>query len=115
MEDAMTARPLPIIVAAPLFAALAATSALAAQARASGNVPVYDGPDNDYEVIDHLVDGEYYDVLDCWYRARWCLVGEDGEELGWVRGSNLVGAAAKLRVTPFEFLSNPRTLFDPHP
>jgi uncharacterized protein YraI len=107
----MTTRPLPL-AAALLLATLAATPALAAQARASGNVPVRDGPGSRYDVIDRLVDGEYYDVLDCWWGQRWCLVGEDGDELGWVRGGDIVGAAAKMRVTPFRFLSNPRDFFD---
>ena len=31
----------------------------------------------------------------------------DGEELGWVRGSYLVGSGAKNAVTPFEFLVKP--------
>ncbi|HEY0917847.1 SH3 domain-containing protein [Devosia sp.] len=81
--------------------------ALAGEARASGDVPVRRGPGEDYRVIDCLVDGAYYEVEDCTRRARWCLVSEDGELLGWVRGSYLVGSAAKNRVTPFEFLVTP--------
>jgi uncharacterized protein YraI len=86
----------------------AATPATAAEARASGDVPVRDCPRSYCEVIDHLEDGEYYEVLDCRRRQIWCLVADrDGDELGWVRGSYLVGSGAKNRVTPFEFLVNP--------
>lgn len=81
--------------------------ALAAEARASGNAPVRSGPGSGYPVIDRLVDGAYYDVEDCTRRARFCLVSEDGDLLGWVRGSYLVGSGAKTIVTPFEFLVTP--------
>ena len=96
------------------LAALGATApASAGEARASGNVPVREGPRSHCEVIDHLEDGEYYEVLDCRRRAVWCLVADlDGDELGWVRGSYLVGSGAKAAVTPFEFLVNPR--FNPN-
>ncbi len=82
--------------------------AAAAEARASGNAPVRECPRNSCDVIDNLEDGEYYEVLDCRRRQTFCLVADlDGEELGWVRGSYLVGSGAKARVTPFEFLVNP--------
>jgi hypothetical protein len=93
---------------------LAATPAAAGEARASGNAPVRDCPRSFCPVIDHLEDGEYYEVLDCRRRQTFCLVADlEGEELGWVRGSSLVGSGAKNRVTPFEFLVNPRFMFDP--
>lgn len=79
----------------------------AGEARASGNIPVRDGPGSGYEIIDYLEDGEYYEVEDCTRRARWCLVADDEETLGWVRGSYLIGEAAKNAVTPFEFLVTP--------
>jgi uncharacterized protein YraI len=90
------------------LAGVSATPATAAEARASGDVPVRDCPRSYCRVIDHLEDGEYYEVLDCRRRQSWCLVADlGGEELGWVRGSYLVGSGAKNRVTPFEFLVNP--------
>lgn len=90
-------------LAAFTIAALVAPGiASASQARASGDVPVRSGPGGGYEVIDHLEDGEYYDVEDCTHRAYWCLVSDDGDELGWVRGSYLVGSGAKTEATPFE-------------
>lgn len=102
------------------LAALAAVSAIAVampagaeEARASGDTPVRQGPGDRYAIIDNLEDGEYYDVEDCTRRARWCLVSEDGDVLGWVRGSYLVGSGAKSAVTPFEFLVTPRFLLNP--
>lgn len=102
------------------FAALALAfvlvppAAAAAEARASGNVPVRTGPGSGYPVVDRLLDGQYYEVEDCTRRARWCLVSEAGDLIGWVRGSYLVGSGAKARVTPFEFLVKPK-LFDMAP
>jgi uncharacterized protein YraI len=91
----------------------AAIPATAAEARASGNVPVRECPRSYCRIIDHLEDGEYYEVLDCRRQQTWCLVADrDGDELGWVRGSYLVGSAAKNRVTPFEFLVNPEFRFN---
>ena len=92
---------------AGLLALGAAAPALAGEARASGDVPVRDGPGSRYAIIDHLEDGEYYDVLDCRFHTTWCLVADDEETLGWVRGSYLVGSGAKARVTPFEPLVTP--------
>src|SRR5688572_28396136 len=87
----------------------AVAPATAGEARASGNVPVRDCPRSSCEVIDHLEDGQYYEVLDCRRRQSFCLVADlDGDQLGWVRGSYLVGSGAKNAVTPFEFLVNPR-------
>ena len=86
---------------------LAAAPAAAAEARASGDAPVRLHPHGSARVIDRLADGHYYEVEDCTRQARWCLVSEGGEVLGWARGSYLVGSAAKNRVTPFEFLVDP--------
>jgi len=92
-----------LALAALTLAAVTPLPALAGEARASGDVPVRRGPGDQYRVIDHLVDGQYYEVEDCTRQARWCLVSEDGDLLGWVRGSYLVGSGAKAAVTPFEF------------
>jgi len=95
---------------AAAFAALlvAAAPAAAAEARASGNAPVRLHPHPAATVIDRLRDGHSYELEDCTRQARWCLVSAGGEVLGWVRGSQLIGAAAKIPVTPFEFLVKPR-------
>ena len=97
-----------VLAAALVLSSLAvAAPALAAEARASGDVPVREGPGNRFAVIDQLTSGAYYDVLDCTRASHWCLVADGGYELGWVRGSYLVGSGAKARVTPFEFLVRP--------
>lgn len=94
-------------LAAAAVLTLSPLPALAGEARASGDVPVRRGPGADYRIIGRLVDGQYYEVEDCTRRAHWCLVSFDGDVLGWVRGSYLVGSGAKNRVTPFEFLVTP--------
>ena len=85
--------------------------ALALEARASGNTTVRDGPGDRYERLGRLVDGKYYEVEECTREARWCLVSYDGDVLGWVRGSYLVGSPAKVEATPpdFDFLDPPGT------
>ena len=93
------------------LSALVPSIASAGEARASGDVPVRWGPGSGYEVIGYLDDGDYYEVEDCTWRAHWCVVSVDGEELGWVRGSYLVGSGAKNQVTPFEFLVEPNFPF----
>lgn len=95
------------LAAALVALLLAAAPAAAAEARASGNAPVRLHPHAAAPVIDRLQDGVYYEVEDCTREARWCLVSDRGYALGWVRGSQLVGAAAKVPVTPFEFLVTP--------
>lgn len=91
-----------------LAVAFVAAPSIAAEARSSGNAAVRDGPGNRYAIIDHLEDGEYYEVEECTRRSIWCLVSDDdGYELGWVRGSYLVGSRAKREATPFEFLVDP--------
>lgn len=90
-----------------LLALAAAGPVMAGEARASGNVPVRDGPGSRYAIIDHLENGAYYEVIRCRYRGTWCLVGDDGDTLGWVRASYLVGSGAKVEATPFEPLVNP--------
>jgi len=90
-----------------LSGTLIAAPAFAGEARASGDAAVYRGPSDRYAVIDHLDDGDYYEVEECTRQARFCLVSEDGYLLGWVRGSYLVGSGAKVQATPFEFLVTP--------
>lgn len=95
------------VLPAALLPLLLVAPAAAAEARASGDAPVRLRPHGSAPVIDRLQDGRYYELEDCTRQARWCLVSDGGFELGWVRGSQLVGAAAKVPVTPFEFLVNP--------
>ena len=92
-----------------LFAALAvlvATPAFAADARATGNLPIRSGPGDFYRVIGTLPDNARVGLSRCTRQSIWCkIVYDDGPD-GWVLGSYLVGSAAKMRATPSEF-TNP--------
>ena len=96
-----------LVGAIALTSVIAAAPALAGEARASGNVPVREGPGSRFDIIDRLVDGEYYEVEECTLQQHWCLVSEDGYELGWVRASYIVGSGAKNAVTPWDFVFRP--------
>jgi len=103
--------PLAIIAAAAtLVAGLAVTTLPAAAiskstARASGDIPVRSGPGTRYAIIGKLKNGTAVHLDRCTRESNWCLfVDSDGDPVGWVRGSSIVGSAAKLQVTPHEFL-----------
>lgn len=102
---------LPTLAAAlGAFAVLAASAlpAVAASnntARASGNIPIRSGPGSGYEIIGTLKNGSRVHLERCTRESNWCLfVDEDDDPVGWVRGSYLVGSAAKLEVTPQKFV-----------
>lgn len=85
---------------------LGVTAGAAAEARATGNLPIRSGPGQFYARIGTLPDGERVGLSRCTRKAYWCkIIYDDGPD-GWVLGDYLVGAAAKLRVTPPEF-TNP--------
>jgi len=96
------------LVATSLMLPGAAAAASKATARASGDIPLRDGPGARYETIGKLRDGTRVHLARCTYESNWCLVLVDGEPAGWARGSYLVGSGAKLEVTPHRFLG-----FDP--
>lgn len=96
-----------LVIATAVSGMLAAAPALAGEARASGDVAVREGPGSRYAIIDRLIDGQYYEVEECTLRQNWCLVSEDDYELGWVRGSYIVGSGAKNAVTPWDFIYRP--------
>lgn len=99
-----------LIAVAVAFAALA-TPALAAEARATGNLPIRSGPGDFYRIIGTLPDGERVELSRCTRQSVWCrIIYDDGPD-GWVLGSYLVGSAAKMRATPPEFTSPFRPLF----
>lgn len=80
--------------------------AVAAEARATGNLPIRSGPGSWYPVVGTLPDGERVGLSRCTRQSAWCkIIYDDGPD-GWVRGSYLVGSAAKMRATPPEF-TNP--------
>ena len=101
----------PFIFLATLAAVIAPVgAAVAAEARATGNLPIRSGPGNFYARIGTLPDGASVALSRCTRQAFWCrIVYDDGPD-GWVMGDYLVGAAAKLRVTPPEF-TNPLRMF----
>lgn len=82
-----------------------ATPTFAAEARATGNLPIRSGPGDYYRAIGTLPDGVRVGLSRCTRESVWCkIIYDDGPD-GWVRGSYLVGSAAKMRVTPPEFTS----------
>ncbi|RYE87343.1 MAG: SH3 domain-containing protein [Hyphomicrobiales bacterium] len=99
----------PFILAAALIALVA--PAAAAEARATGNLPIHSGPGQSYRVIGTLPDGVSVGLSRCTRQSRWCRIVYDDGPNGWVLGSYLVGSAAKMHVTPPEF-TNPMRLFD---
>lgn len=100
----------PLIVAASLV--LTIGSAAAAEARATGDLPIRSGPGSGYRTTGILPDGTYVELSQCTRESRWCrIVYDDGPD-GWVRGSYLVGSGAKLRVTPPDFVDPFRNWFD---
>jgi uncharacterized protein YraI len=92
--------------AAVLGAAGASSAATTATARASGQLPVYAGPGNGYAVVGRLAKDERVSIERCTYSGRWCLVS-DGQPIGWVLSSYLVGSQAKLQASPPKLLVDP--------
>lgn len=85
-------------------AALAlASPSLAADAHATGNLPIRSGPGEFYRVIGTLPDGARVGLSTCTRQQRWCKIIYDDGPNGWVAGSYLVGSAAKNRASPPEF------------
>ena len=80
---------------------------------------VYDQPYGPFRhLLFKLAKNERVYVLDCTREARRCKIQTlDGEGIGWVDGTYLVGEAAKNAVTPFEFAVNPFPfmMHPPHP
>ena len=100
----------PLLLAAALIAV--ATPTLAAEARATGNLPIRSGPGDWYRVIGTLPDGTSVGLSRCTRQSIWCrIIYDDGPD-GWVRGSYLVGSGAKMQATPPEFVNPFRNRFD---
>ena len=93
-------KPAHLSLALALLAAAAAPALAESTARVKGgNIPVYAGPGYDYRKIDTLPDGTVVTLDYCTRNGVWCQV----TDTGWVLASYLVGAAAKLEVTPPTF------------
>jgi uncharacterized protein YraI len=101
------------IIATSIAAPAVAEAASRGTVRASGDVPLRDGPGARYDIIGKLPNGTRVHLERCTRNSNWCLAVLDGEPIGWARGSYLVGSGTKLEVTPQEFLGfNP---LDPIP
>jgi len=102
-------KPLLILVALAAIVAPAG-AAVAAEARATGSLPIRSGPGQFYAQIGTLPDGARVGLSRCTRKAYWCkIIYDDGPD-GWVLGDYLVGEAAKIPVTPPEF-TNPLGMF----
>ena len=105
----------PVLAAALLLAALAATPALADRptARSSGIQAVHTAPRTGAPIIDKLRDQERVYLDRCTKEALWCHVVQlDAGPSGWVHGDDLIGSPAKVLVTPFEFSFDPMDPLD---
>jgi uncharacterized protein YraI len=91
-------------------AALPATPASAATARASGALTMYAGPGYAYAPVGRLPRNAVVHLAECTPSGRWCRIVNGG----WVLGSYLVGSAAKVEATPWQPLVNPFHRMFPH-
>lgn len=100
-----------------MAAALLVTTPLpvmAETARASATISIHSGPGERYPVVGRLRKNARVELERCTRRGMWCLFNDgDGESVGWVRASYLIGIGAITRATPFRFLVNPD--FTPNP
>lgn len=90
--------------------ALVATPALAERptARSSGVQAIHTRPTLTSRIVDKLADDERVYLRECTRQTKWCYVVQlDGGPSGWVMGADLIGSAAKVQVTPFEFSFDP--------
>lgn len=96
------------VLAALLIAAPATGSLAADTVRASANIRIYDGPGERYAVIGVLKKDARVTLARCNNRGTWCLFRDrEGNPVGWVRASYLIGIGAITQATPFHFLVNP--------
>jgi uncharacterized protein YraI len=106
MQSQSISRLLAITMLAVAFLVIGLSTAFAATARASGAPDVRSGPGNGYAIIGRLSNNERVSLDQCTRNSRWCLVynGDMGGAQGWVLGSYLIGAPAKVDATPPTFL-----------
>ncbi|MGV3650709.1 MAG: SH3 domain-containing protein [Devosia sp.] len=95
IRTAFVALALTLVPAGAVFAQLSPPVA-----RVTGNLAVHAGPGSDYRVIDRVRNGDSVLLAECTRGQTWCRI----EGSGWVRGSYLVGMAAKERVSPVPLL-----------
>jgi len=106
--------PKPLALAALAFLSTTPflSPALAAEptARATAILNVRTAPGWNAPVMGTLAKDQQVTLKYCTRNGNWCqLSGNLTPDLagGWVRAGYLVGMAAKIRVTPFQFLVNP--------
>lgn len=71
----------------------------------TGDIPLRSGPGQRYDTVGGLRNGARVHLAECTRESNWCLVVVDGEQVGWARGSFLVGWPAKMEVSPSDFMS----------
>jgi len=71
----------------------------------TGDIPLRSGPGTRYDTVGGLRDGSRVHLAECTRESTWCLVVVDGRQVGWARGSFLVGWTAKMEVSPSDFMS----------
>ena len=113
-------RLIPALLLGLALCAAAITPALAdsrGTARATATLELREGPGRRFEMIGKLAKDTRVHLRRCTRDSDWCLVVLDGEPLGWVLGSYLVGSGAKLEVTPSDlFEESPfNDWFEPWP
>lgn len=98
-----------VLVAVAALGAGGGEALAAPTARATGTLTIYAGPGYGYVPIGQLPNGTSVTLAECTPSGRWCRLADAPG--GWVLGSYLVGAAAKVQATPYRPLVNP--FFDP--
>ena len=97
---------------AATFTTLPALAASSGTARASADLPIRSGPGTRYAVIGTLNKNARVHLETCTRSQNWCLfVDKNGDAVGWVRGSYLVGSGAKNQVTPSRLFDDDWGLF----
>ncbi|MCF1743533.1 SH3 domain-containing protein [Paradevosia shaoguanensis] len=79
-------------------------------ARSTAILQVRTAPGWTAPVIGNLAKNQQVTLEHCTRNGDWCQLGPElTPDLagGWVRAGYLVGMAAKIRVTPFQFMVNP--------
>jgi uncharacterized protein YraI len=99
----MFRRTLIFALASALMLAAPALAASRSTVRASGTIPIHDGPGARFDVIGKLPDGTRVRLSRCTSSGNWCRIIYPGGPDGWVRASSIVGMAAKVEVTPYRF------------
>lgn len=97
---------------AAAFVPMPALAESSSTARATADLPIRSGPGTRYAVIGTLKKNAAVYLDTCTRSQNWCLfLDSDGDAVGWVRGSYLVGSGAKNQVTPSRLFDDDWGLF----